>query len=166
MLLFSIMLHYSLMLNTFLKVSSDSQALLSLHVGFTMIDALSFLVWHTESQDSKWTSMVARDTGNVSEGRFIENSRSWPASQLCRHVACRTGRTVESPLIWLRCRCVCAELCCQQILLLWRCIHNWFALLCLLHCPPETLEDKAINPQLQHLTTTFLSFCCLESTSM
>lgn len=38
----------------------------------------------------------------------------WPA-------ACRT---VESSLIWPRRCCVRAELCCQQILGLWRRIHN------------------------------------------
>ncbi len=74
------------------------------------------------------------------------------------------GRTAESSLIW-PCRWyVRAELCRQQILLLWRCIHNWTALL--LHCPLETLRDTAINTQPQHLTATFPCSCCWESTSM
>lgn len=104
-------------------------------------------------------SVMETETGSVSEGRFIENSTVGSIPPLCRAPGSAAGRTAESSLIRPSGCCMRAELCCQQILPLWRCIHNWTASL-LLHCPPETLWDKAINTRPQHLTSTLPCLCC------
>lgn len=78
-------------------------ALLPLHVRFSMTDALSFLVDARSVRDSMRACQRAD---------LVENQASLWARGLLDMLDC---------CVSLR---VCAELCCQQILLLLRCIHN------------------------------------------
>lgn len=106
--------------------------------------------------------------GGQPDREHVRGQIYWKFKRLAKPTALRACGLLDWPDCWVALDLavlslrVCAELCCQQILLLWSCIHNWFSLL-LLHCPPKTLRDKAINTQLQHLTPTLFPLPAADS---
>lgn len=132
-----------------------------------MLHSWLMLYLSAVTQEELWVntdlSVMEIQTGSMSEGRFIENSRAWSIPQLCRPV---TRCWPDGTRPWFgRAAAMCVLS--SAVSRFWGCGGAYIIelLFLLVHCPPETLWDKAINTQPQHLTTSLYS-CCWESTGM